>query len=84
MGVVGRGLRVEGWFRFFIGTTLLVELFICNGFWGDIVLAQRCCLVSTNADCHNWREDIVVPYVTTYAIPLRTAFASVYNYKILA
>ena len=28
---------------------------------------------------HIWREDIVVPYVTTYAVPLRTAFTNVYN-----
>ena len=28
-------------------------------------------LVATYADCHNWREDIVVPFVTTYAVPLR-------------
>ena len=31
---------------------------------------------------HIWREDIVVPYVTTYAIPLRTAFAGVWNGRI--
>ena len=90
--VVGRGLRVEDWVRYFMGTALLVRviiwnrfwgrycidtallmgLFICNGFWGDIVLAQRCwCDFYICADCHNWREDIVVPFVTTYAVPLR-------------
>ena len=28
-----------------------------------------------------WREDIVVPFVTTYAIPLRPAFATSYIFK---
>ena len=30
----GAGVRFEGWVIFFMGTTLLVGLFICNGFWG--------------------------------------------------
>ena len=27
--------------------------------------------ISTESNCHIWREDIVVPYVTTYAFMLR-------------
>ena len=27
--------------------------------------------ISTESYCHIWREDIVVPYVTTYAVTLR-------------
>ena len=52
-------------------TMMGVYVTLCLRFGFDIIWGQRCCLVSTFADCHNWREDIVVPYVTTYAIPLR-------------
>ena len=37
-----------------------------------ILLAQRCWWCSKLYRSDIWREDIVVPYVTTYAVPLRT------------
>jgi len=54
-------------------SALLVGVYVtlCLRFGFDIIWGQHCCLVSTFADCHNWREDIVVPFVTTYAVPLR-------------
>ena len=40
-------------------------------FWGDILYTQRCCWGCKLHNRHILQEDIVVPYVTTYAIPLR-------------
>ena len=41
------------------------------GFWGDVVLAQRCWWGCKLHSRDIWREDIVVPYVTTYAVTLQ-------------
>ena len=43
----------------------------CMGFLGDILLAQRYWWGCKLYGCNIWREDIVVPYVTTYAVALQ-------------
>ena len=44
----------------------------------DILLTQRCCFGFHKIERQIWREDIVTPYVVTYAVPLRPAFATSY------
>ena len=48
-----------------------MNLKIVLGFWFDILCNQRCWWGCKLHGRDIWREDIVVPYVTTYAVTLR-------------
>ena len=43
----------------------------CMGFGSIFYIHSVVVSISTESYCHIWREDIVVPYVTTYAVTLR-------------
>ena len=54
--------------------TMMGEVEYEIDFLFDILLTQRCCFGFRKIERQIWREDIVTPYVVTYAVPLRRCF----------
>ena len=58
--------------RYVLGyTQWWVDLNILNCYGLYILYNQRCWYISKLNARHNWREDIVTPYVVTYAVTLQ-------------